>query len=98
MAGLNPRPSESAFQLRLNRSKAAALQPRCYRSLRTSKPPHSKTIAMRRQRQVARLTFCFQDIGGWPVWISSIVMQPCTGQTSAHRLQPTHSSSMIRGT
>ena len=38
-----------------------------------------------------------QDCGGRPVSICSMVMQFSTGQTSQQRLQPTHSSSSMRG-
>src|SRR5205814_1573118 len=41
---------------------------------------------------------CFQLIAGRPVSNSTMLMQPGTGQTSAQRLQPTHSSSTICGT
>ena len=40
---------------------------------------------------------CSHDWGARPVSTCSIVMQPSTGQTSAQRLQPTHSSSSTRG-
>ena len=40
---------------------------------------------------------CSQDSDGLPVSTCSMVMQSSTGQTSAQRLQPTHSSSSTRG-
>src|SRR5262245_66070219 len=39
--------------------------------------------------------YSFHDIGGLPVSTSFIVMHPLTGQTSEHRLQPTHVSCLI---
>ena len=40
----------------------------------------------------------FQLSNGMPGSICFIVMHWSTGQTSAHRLHPTHSSSIMRGT
>ena len=42
--------------------------------------------------------YSFQVIGGRPVSTSCIVMQPSTGQTRLHMLQPTHVSSLIVNT
>ncbi len=42
--------------------------------------------------------YSFQLIGGRPVSTSRIVMQPSTGQTRLHMLQPTHVSSLIVNT
>ena len=39
--------------------------------------------------------YSFQVIGGRPVSTSCIVMQPSTGQTRLHMLQPTHVSWLI---
>jgi hypothetical protein len=40
----------------------------------------------------------FQLMGARPLSTSFMVMQFSTGQTRAHKLHPTHSSSMMRGT
>src|SRR5579862_8358305 len=40
---------------------------------------------------------CSQLWNGFPVSIFSIVMEPGTGQTNQHRLQPTHSTSSTWG-
>ena len=48
--------------------------------------------------RATRAWYSRQLIGFFFVFTSTMVMQPSTGQTSDHRLQPTHSSSLMRGT
>ena len=57
---------------------------------------HAPAARSARPRPAASLAwYSFQVIGGLPVSTSCIVMQPSTGQTRLHMLQPTHVSSLI---
>jgi hypothetical protein len=55
------------------------------------------TVPFRINMLIIAVMRCSQIGTARPVSTRSIVMHPSTGQTSAHRLQPTHSSSSTRG-